>query len=80
MKSPARQDFAGFAGLEFAQPLSLARRQATGAAALAFALATLAVVAALRSDPELRSAEAAGSAANAVAVSTSVTPSLSATN
>ena len=80
MKSLAQQDFAGFAGLELDQPFGLARRQATGAAALAMALAAIALIAALRADPDLRYAEWEGSAARAIAVSASVTPSLPRTN
>ena len=80
MKSLAHQSFTSLTRFELDQSAGLVRPQATGAAALALALAALALVAALRADPDLRSAEQEGFARGAVAVSTSVTPSLRSTN
>jgi hypothetical protein len=80
MKSLAQQGFTSLTRFELDQSAGLVRRQTTGAAALAFALAALALVAAVRADPDVRSAEQKPFAAGAIAVSASVTPGLRATN
>jgi hypothetical protein len=80
MKSLTSQGFSSLTRFELDQSAGLARPQATGAAAFALALSALAVVAALRADPDLRSAAQEGFAAGAIAVSASVTPSRRATN
>lgn len=80
MKSPTQQGFTSLTRFELDQSADFVRPQATGAAAFALALAALALVAALRADPDLRSADQEGFAAGPIAVSASVTPSPRATN
>jgi hypothetical protein len=80
MRNLVQQDLTGLTGFPSDQSAGLVRRQATGAAALAAALATIAVVAALRADPDIRSGAQGAFAAGAIAVSASVTPAPSAAN
>jgi hypothetical protein len=79
MQSLSFEDRAVFAGLAPFGPASLARRQATGAAALALALAALTLVAALRPDANEPTASLPA-AVSVTAASAPVTPAVSATN
>jgi hypothetical protein len=80
MKSRTPPGFTSLTRFELDQSAGFVRPQATGAAALAFALATLALVAALRAERDLRSVEQDRFAAGAIAVSAAVTPSPRGTN
>ena len=80
MRSLMQQDLSGLTGFPLDQSAGLVRRQATGAAALAAAIATVALVAALRADPDLGFAQSDRSAAYAIAVSASVTDAPSTAN
>ena len=80
MRSLIQQDLISLTGFPLDQSAGLVRRQATGAAALAAALATVALVAALRADPDFGSAQTNGFSAGAIAASASVTPIPCATN
>jgi len=79
MKSRSFEDRVVLADLGPFGPMSIARRQATGAAALAIALAALTLVAALRADQDGPTASLP-TAVDVTAASSPVTAALPATN